>query len=174
VHGLYDFFMNAPALRADAAYPDAACDVPLLLAPVPFEGAAVSRLHIRLTSSAVAPAAADGGTAHKLELRGRIPPWTLHRVARLVRRTQDGDLAAVLESEPGSGALNLDAGALACGGGADADAALAHAACAAAAHGGAESGEEEALWQAAPGALAGRCIRAFTWGGGGVVAKLGI
>ncbi|GIL51713.1 hypothetical protein Vafri_7649 [Volvox africanus] len=135
VHGLYDFLMNDTALpglggrvNGSGAGPgDELNDLPLLLAPVPFDGGAVCRptikaltLNGKLAGGSVAklgvatalPQAGasselDSGTVlHVLQLSGLLPPWTVRRFCSLMARLQPSGYSATLEAEPCSITLN--------------------------------------------------------------------
>ncbi|GLI69247.1 hypothetical protein VaNZ11_013823 [Volvox africanus] len=135
VHGLYDFLMNDTALpelggrlNGSGAGPgDEFNDLPLLLAPVPFDGGAVCRptikaltLNGKLAGGSVAklglpttqPQAgasseSESGTVlHVLQLSGLLAPWTVRRFCSLMARLQPSGYNATLEAEPCSITLN--------------------------------------------------------------------
>ncbi|GIL92476.1 hypothetical protein Vretimale_19347 [Volvox reticuliferus] len=135
VHGLYDFLMNDtsfPGLGGRATGGgtgpgDELNDLPLLLAPVPFDGGAVWRptikaltLNGKLAGDSIAKfgvattlrqagtsSESDPGTVlHVLQLSGLLPPWTVRRFCSLMARLQPSGYSAMLETEPCSITLN--------------------------------------------------------------------
>ncbi|PNW85675.1 hypothetical protein CHLRE_03g197600v5 [Chlamydomonas reinhardtii] len=140
VHGLYDFLLNdtgypglgksgstgvglapgASAAAAAAAQEDVA-DLPMLLAPAPFEGGAAWRPTIKaLTMAKLDGAAAgqapqphgagtgDAGTAvtHVLQLNGPLPPWTVRRMCGLLSQLHHAGYSVTVEAEAYSIPLN--------------------------------------------------------------------
>ena len=125
VHALYNFLHNYRAA-------DSARDVPLLLAPCPFEGATVAPLSLvagarqRAEQPALGDAgAAEGGgggkhnaTSSRRELvytacmRASVPgvplgPWNVTRLCDVLRGSQDGAFAARFDPHPHTTAFNL-------------------------------------------------------------------
>ncbi|KAG2433563.1 hypothetical protein HYH02_012680 [Chlamydomonas schloesseri] len=140
VHGLYDFFLNdtsypglgksgstgiglaagASATAAAAAQEDVA-DLPMLLAPAPFEGGSAWRPTVKMLTMANRDGASAGqapspaGTAagneaaavmHVLQLTGPLPPWTVWRMCGLLSQLQHAGYSATMEAEAYSIPLN--------------------------------------------------------------------
>ncbi|KAG2442277.1 hypothetical protein HXX76_002364 [Chlamydomonas incerta] len=140
VHGLYDFLLNdtsypglgksgstgvglapgASAAAAAAAQDDVA-DLPMLLAPVPFEGGVAWRPTIKALTmtnrdgATAGPAPNPTGTTtgdtgaavtHVLQLSGPLPPWTVRRMCGLLSQLQHAGYSAVMEAEAYSIPLN--------------------------------------------------------------------
>ncbi|PNH00942.1 Protein downstream neighbor of Son, partial [Tetrabaena socialis] len=143
VHGLYDFLLNdtsygtrprgAGSSRLAAGggggagaaggrgsvQEETPFDLPLLLAPVPFEGGAVWRPSIKAftmsgrpgSADAPHPAAADpaddhASASHVLQVSGPLPPWTVWRLCGLLARLHPPGYTAVLDPEAASIPLN--------------------------------------------------------------------
>ncbi|KAJ9527145.1 hypothetical protein QJQ45_025381 [Haematococcus lacustris] len=96
VHGLFDWLIQDAGFVAQSVA-DLAADLPLLLAPVPFEGATLhqpavksmtmaasatsySHDHVNAAQPAAQTQGGPGTFCHVLELAGPLPPWTLTRV----------------------------------------------------------------------------------------------
>ena len=125
VHSLLNFLHNYKA-------PDSARDVPMLLAGVPFEHAAVQPLQLvagarqRMEGRGVAAALGGGGgdpsaaaaTSSRREriyvatVRAATPgvplgPWNLARLCDVLRGSQDGEFSARFDTTPLTSAFNL-------------------------------------------------------------------
>ncbi|KAL3163208.1 hypothetical protein ABBQ32_009610 [Trebouxia sp. C0010 RCD-2024] len=73
VQGLFEYLFNERRKLCGEE-----CDVPLLMAPVPFPAACLKQLHLKVLG---ASESARGKTMqHKLEMKGSIPPWVLDRL----------------------------------------------------------------------------------------------
>uniref|UniRef100_A0A061SM64 Uncharacterized protein n=1 Tax=Tetraselmis sp. GSL018 TaxID=582737 RepID=A0A061SM64_9CHLO len=82
VAGLHDFLANEGPTLWGRGY-----DVPMILAPVAFEGASVSRLGPWVTSTH----GTDGAAAeHRAEYTGLIPPWCVDRLRLCIEESQRG------------------------------------------------------------------------------------
>ena len=128
VHALFNFLHGYTS-------PDAAKDVPVLLAPVPFFGCAIMQLGLVVGTTtrdvaadvtqlgsqrpaASQPAAATGACTRVLvhtatvTCPGSMPgiaPWHLARLLALFRDTQQGAFSSRLETAPSTAAFNLAA-----------------------------------------------------------------
>eukprot|EP00887_Chlorella_sp_A99_P003308 scaffold9.g3308.t1 len=177
VHGLFDFLLN----ESFRTHGDE-CDVPTLLAPVPFVHAALVSAEPNPLS---APSAAPAGAApqHRLLLRGLVPPWVVDRLACLLAVTQDGNFCMAADTHPLTLALNWLPGGGA-GGGArpplGSDAAGAGSAALwpaagddyAAQQRGCWDAEEAARWRAPAPGLACNVLRELRCEGGAFVGRL--
>ncbi len=93
-------------------------DLPVLLAPVVFEGAAMHRPAVKLRSgggsgggSAEAGEGGGGGGGAAvvgLEVSGPLPPWSVHRMVRVLQQARlGGPVQVQLDSEPSCQGLNV-------------------------------------------------------------------
>ncbi|KAG2498084.1 hypothetical protein HYH03_003842 [Edaphochlamys debaryana] len=184
VHGLYDFCMN------ELSYPgmggrgsalgggtgEDLHDLPVLLAPAPFEGGAAWRPAIKAvtmstklandalasglgpSAAAAMAAAADpaadpagGAVTHVLQVTGLLPPWTVRRMCSLLADVHRHGYVSAFETEPYSIPLNSRVVEAAADGVREAAAAARPIRFA---HGGAVAEEELAAWRQ-PAALPG-------------------
>jgi hypothetical protein len=134
VHGLYDFLMN----ECGKTY-HKGCDTPILMAPVPFEGASVKRFHpeyknYKQNLYKVNKNWINGGSEkseegkrearEKLEEMGAtqhfyqlhftkeqhiLPPWVVDRLCTTFRKTQNGQFEAKFEPVETTTKFNLSA-----------------------------------------------------------------
>ncbi|KAK9844097.1 hypothetical protein WJX81_004408 [Elliptochloris bilobata] len=156
VAGLGDWLFNEAPVGEGAGAGAEGCDVPTLLAPVPFEHAA---LH-RLTPQLLPPVDVAAGTTcaygrHRMQLKGALPPWVLDRLFAVLADSQDGQFQATLSTNPLTGAFNVappeDEGARA----------PAHAPAA-----------EQKRWRTPAAELAGLCVRELICQAGRFNARL--
>ncbi len=82
VHGLFDLLYNEAGY---SCWGEAGVDLPLLLAPVPFEGACLGQPAVQLVQGVLVMGAAgegcaDGSSGHKLEVSGLVPCWAVQRL----------------------------------------------------------------------------------------------
>ena len=82
VHGLFDLLYNEAGF---SCWGEAGVDLPLLLAPAPFEGACLGQPAVQLVQGALVMGAAgegcaDGSSGHKLEVSGLVPCWAVQRL----------------------------------------------------------------------------------------------
>ncbi|CAL5222421.1 g4783 [Coccomyxa viridis] len=101
-HGLFEFLMHETLGSSEAV------DVPMLLGPVPFVGATFHQ-HVPHMLPHMG-SRRDGERkrgAHKLELRGVLPPWVLDRLCHVLEEAQQSQLQVVLETHSATTAFNL-------------------------------------------------------------------
>lgn len=110
VHGLFDLLYNEAGFNA---FGEAAADLPLLLAPVPFEGACLQWPQVRLMQGALllgpggeGGEGGSGSSGHKLEVSGLVPCWAVVRLMLALQAAGCQAFTAHLVTAPASEALN--------------------------------------------------------------------
>ena len=110
VHGLYDFLLN----ECGKVY-HKGCDTPILVAPVPFEGASVKRYHPEYRnykqnlSKKFFREGEDQGKFYQLILEEDvIPPWVIDRLCTTFRKTQQTGFDALFELDRRSKNFNMN------------------------------------------------------------------
>lgn len=115
VHGLFDFLLN----ECGKIY-HKGCDVPILLSPVPFEGASIKRclanhrnFKQKSNMSKIAPLGDPKDeelkpSFYQLEIEGIIPPWVVDRLCSTFRRTQVGQFDAHFQPLSTTSNLNVN------------------------------------------------------------------
>ncbi|KAK9816957.1 hypothetical protein WJX72_007445 [[Myrmecia] bisecta] len=152
VHGLFDFLFGEPTAIDRRGLPSTdECDVPLLLAPVPFHGASLHQYQPQMLPVLdVVPK--NGGGAHRVELRDRaLPPWVVDRLCVVLSEAQEGQMQVLFDSDPLTSMFNKQLAPPGQG-------QLPKTTGSAADRGALEAAEEE-RWRAPPGRMAGLVVR---------------
>jgi hypothetical protein len=108
VHGLFDLLYTEASF---SSWGEAGVDLPLLLAPAPFEGACLGQPGVQLMQGALVMGAAgegcgDGGSGHKLEVSGLVPCWAVQRLLQALGSGGCSQFTAHLVTAGASETLN--------------------------------------------------------------------
>ncbi|KAL3131764.1 hypothetical protein ABBQ38_007483 [Trebouxia sp. C0009 RCD-2024] len=145
VQGLFEYLFNE---RRKLCGED--CDVPLLMAPVPFPAACLKQLHLKVLG---ASESARGKTVqHKLEMKGSIPPWVLDRLTGVLKDAHPAKFQMVAETAPLSGSFNVQPEGCACASAVKAPLSVLHT-------GGTVNSHEAERWREPSGQLANLVMR---------------
>lgn len=163
-HGLFDYLYNEVSF---AKLLEETSDVPLLLAPVPFEGGCLFRQPLKAWGTTQVPGAGPGGTTAtlpKAELAGgAVPHWTLQRLCAVLAESHGHDFEAFTDTDGSTLGLNWG---VASGNTDGKDSEAAAAARPLAAAGGALSMKEMACWSQPQRQVGPRVIKSLAYSAG--------
>jgi hypothetical protein len=111
VHGLFDVLYTESGF---SAWGEAGTDLPVLLAPVPFDGSSLQQPTVQLVHGSVVgaggEAGGDAGGGHKLEVSGLVPGWASQRLLLALAAAGCQQYTAHLVTAAASETLNRQQG----------------------------------------------------------------